>query len=88
MKTHFNEEEPGLRLNGFCEIIATMSMNGHHFRCYPNHTQESILLRWVGCRRFIYNSKVKEDRYFRTFTRKTRRSEIQPIHRNRYSMVA
>lgn len=47
-----------------------MSMNGHRFRCYPNREQVTILLRWIGCQRFIYNSKVKEDRYFRTFARK------------------
>ena len=47
-----------------------MGMNGHRFRCYPNREQENILLRWIGCQRFIYNSKVKEDRYFRTFARK------------------
>ena len=47
-----------------------MSMNGHRFRCYPNREQEAILLRWIGCQRFVYNSKVREDRYFRTFARK------------------
>ena len=47
-----------------------MSMNGHRFRCYPDRDQENILLRWIGCQRFIYNSKVREDRYFRAFARK------------------
>jgi len=47
-----------------------MSRIGHRLRCYPNRTQEQTLLRWIGCQRFIYNGKVKEDRYFRTFARK------------------
>jgi putative transposase len=29
-----------------------------------------ILLRWIGCQRFIYNAKVSEDRYFRKFAAK------------------
>ena len=28
-------------------------------------------MRWIGCQRFIYNSKVGEDRYFRTFAKKS-----------------
>ncbi|ANB02230.1 transposase [Ectothiorhodospira sp. BSL-9] len=47
-----------------------MGMIGHRFRCYPGRQQENILLRWIGCQRFIYNSKVREDRYFRAFARK------------------
>lgn len=48
-----------------------MSMRGQRFRCYPTPTQERILLRWIGCQRFIYNAKMDEDRYFRTFARKS-----------------
>ena len=44
---------------------------GFRFRCYPNAQQAQTLLRWVGCQRFIYNAKVQEDRYFRTFARKS-----------------
>lgn len=44
---------------------------GFRFRCYPNKTQAQTLLRWIGCQRFIYNAKVGEDRYFRTFARKS-----------------
>jgi putative transposase len=47
-----------------------MSMHGQRFRCYPNRGQEKTLLRWIGCQRFLYNAKVREDRYFRTFARK------------------
>ncbi len=44
--------------------------NGFRFRLYPTPEQASILLRWIGCQRF-YNAKVSEDRYFRTFARKS-----------------
>lgn len=47
-----------------------MSMHGQRYRCYPTPTQAQTLLRWIGCQRFIYNAKVAEDRYFRTFARK------------------
>ena len=44
---------------------------GYKFRCYPSPAQEQILFRWIGCQRFIYNAKVREDRYFRAFARKS-----------------
>ena len=44
---------------------------GNRFRLYPTSEQAQILLRWIGCQRFIYNNKVREDRYFRTFARKS-----------------
>ena len=40
---------------------------GNRYRCYPTNEQETILLRWIGCQRFIYNAKVSEDRYYRAF---------------------
>ena len=46
-------------------------LTGNRFRCYPTKTQEDILLRWIGCQRFIYNSKVLENRYFRKFAKKS-----------------
>ena len=46
-------------------------LDGFRFRCYPTHAQAQTLLRWIGCQRVIYNAKVQEDRYFRTFARKT-----------------
>ena len=45
-------------------------MNGYQFRLYPTREQEQILLRWIGCQRLIYNAKVSEDRYFRSFKRR------------------
>lgn len=44
---------------------------GFRFRCHPTAAQAQILLRWIGCQRFIYNAKVREDRYFRMFARKS-----------------
>lgn len=44
---------------------------GFRFRCYPTKQQQAILLCWMGCQRFIYNAKVREDRYFRAFARKS-----------------
>jgi putative transposase len=45
--------------------------SGIKFRCYPTKEQASILSQWIGCQRFIYNAKVSEDRYFKTFGRKS-----------------
>jgi putative transposase len=42
-------------------------LNGYQFRLYPTKEQANILLRWIGSQRAIYNAKVSEDRYFRTF---------------------
>src|SRR5208337_3043053 len=42
-------------------------LSGVKFRCYPKDSQATILSQWVGCQRFIYNSKITEDKYFRTF---------------------
>lgn len=44
---------------------------GNQFRCYPTPTQTQILLQWIGCQRHIYNAKVHEDRYFRSFARQS-----------------
>jgi putative transposase len=44
--------------------------DGYKFRAYPTPQQVEILLRWIGCQRFIYNSKVGENRYFRAFAGK------------------
>lgn len=54
---------------------------GRRFRCYPTREQQQILLRWIGCQRHIYNAKVGEDRYFRTFARKslTHAGQFAPV---------
>ena len=41
--------------------------SGVKFRCRPTAEQIPILNQWIGHQRFIYNSKVAEDKYFRTF---------------------
>lgn len=54
---------------------------GFRFRLYPTKVQAQTLLRWIGCQRHIYNAKVSEDRYFRTFARKSLQltGEFAPI---------
>lgn len=44
---------------------------GNRFRCYPTPAQAQALLQWIGCQRFVYNAKVREDQYFRCFARKS-----------------
>jgi putative transposase len=44
---------------------------GNRFRCYPTPAQAQTLLQWIGCQRFVYNAKVREDQYFRSFARKS-----------------
>lgn len=46
-------------------------MKGQLFQLYPTKNQANVLLDWIGCQRFIYNAKVSEDRYFRTFAKKS-----------------
>ena len=41
--------------------------SGVRFRCYPNGKQVPAFSQWIGHQRFIYNSKVDEDKYYRTF---------------------
>jgi putative transposase len=41
--------------------------SGVKFRCRPTAEQITILNQWIGHQRFIYNSKVAEDKYYRTF---------------------
>lgn len=43
---------------------------GNTYRIYPHKTQAKTFLNWIGCQRFIYNSKVYEDRYFKSFNKK------------------
>lgn len=43
---------------------------GFRFRANPDQQVAGVLVRWIGCQRFIYNAKVREDRYFRAFQRR------------------
>ena len=51
--------------------ILLFSMKGQLLHITPSKQQAHILMRWIGCQRFIYNAKVQDDRYFRTFARKS-----------------
>lgn len=42
-------------------------LNGNKFRLYPEKKHQKVLFQWQGCQKFIYNAKVKEERYFRKF---------------------
>lgn len=44
---------------------------GVRLSCNPPSELRHTLAQWMGCQRFIYTAKVVEDRYFRTFQRKT-----------------
>ena len=44
--------------------------SGIKYRLHPDEHQAELLSQWIGCQRFIYNAKVGEDRYFRTFLKK------------------
>ena len=44
--------------------------SGSKIWCYPTSEQKLILSQWMGCQRAIYNAKVEEYRYFKTFSRK------------------
>ena len=54
------------------EVSSTPShlSTGYRFRAYPDDPVAGVLLRWIGCQRFIYNAKVREDRYYRAFQRR------------------
>jgi putative transposase len=41
--------------------------SGVKFRYYPGSILSTPLSQWIGCQRFVYNAKVGEDKYFRTF---------------------
>ena len=44
-------------------------LTGRKLRFYPTDAQAKTLARWIGCQRFVYNAKVSEDRYYRSFQR-------------------
>ncbi|WP_137226732.1 RNA-guided endonuclease TnpB family protein [Shewanella sp. MEBiC00475] len=45
-------------------------LTGIKLRANPTSNQKLILSQWMGCARLIWNAKVDEERYFRTFARK------------------
>ena len=44
-----------------------MALCGVRFKAFPTSHQQRILAHWMGACRFLYNAKVTEDEYFRTF---------------------
>lgn len=44
-----------------------MLLCGVKFQAYPSSEQKLVLSKWMGCARFVYNSKCEEDEYFRKF---------------------
>jgi putative transposase len=44
-------------------------LSGVRFRAYPTAAQAAVLRQWLGHQRFIYNSKVRELRYWHRFAR-------------------
>lgn len=51
--------------------MTNLYQSGVRFAASPSPTLARVLAQWIGCQRFVYNSKVQEDRYFSTFYRKT-----------------
>jgi len=45
-------------------------LTGVKFRAHPNSKQKLVLSQWMGCARFIWNAKVDEEKYYRTFALK------------------
>jgi putative transposase len=45
-------------------------LTGAKFRANPNSKQKLVLSQWMGCARFIWNAKVDEEKYYRTFASK------------------
>ena len=43
---------------------------GIKLRANPTSDQKRVLSQWMGCARSIWNAKVDEERYYRTFARK------------------
>lgn len=51
--------------------METSYQSGVKFAAYPSTDMQTSLNQWIGCQRVIYNAKTDEDRYSRTFQRKT-----------------
>tara|TARA_R110002012_G_scaffold308892_1_gene515577 strand:- start:92 stop:1483 length:1392 start_codon:yes stop_codon:yes gene_type:complete len=45
-------------------------LTGIKLRANPTSNQKLVLSQWMGCARSIWNAKVDEERYYRTFARK------------------
>jgi len=45
-------------------------LTGIKLRANPTSYQKLVLSQWMGCARSIWNAKVDEEKYYRTFARK------------------
>lgn len=45
-------------------------LTGIRLKANPTSNQKMVLSQWMGCARSIWNAKVDEERYYRTFARK------------------
>jgi len=45
-------------------------LTGIKLRAHPNAAQKHTLSQWMGCARVIWNGKVEEEKYHRTYARK------------------
>lgn len=45
-------------------------LTGIKLRANPNEAQKQTLSQWMGCARVIWNGKVDEEKYHRTYARK------------------
>ena len=43
---------------------------GIKFRAHPTCFQKLVISQWIGCARVIWNAKVAEEQYYRTYARK------------------
>ncbi|MCB5162966.1 RNA-guided endonuclease InsQ/TnpB family protein [Marinomonas algarum] len=43
---------------------------GIKLRAHPTPSQKQVLSQWMGCARSIWNAKVDEEKYYRTFARR------------------
>ena len=43
---------------------------GIKLRAHPTPSQKQVLSQWMGCARVIWNAKVDEEKYYRTFARR------------------
>ena len=44
--------------------MSCIFQSGVRFSAYPDAGLASLLVRWIGCQRFIYNGKVGEDHLY------------------------
>lgn len=60
-------------------------MNGFKAKIYCDEDQRTTILHWISGARFLYNQKVAEDRYLRTFARKYLPVNTYPEIDNKFS---